>query len=288
MEKLRVEKLKAGMMLAKTIYAVDGRVLVREKTEITASILQKLKELGLPAAYIETASQTLVEDLVSEQTRVDVISRLAKLENEVRTGHSLNLAANKQALYNLVDEVVSNQKKFVSITDIRLHNDYICGHSVNVATISAKIGLQLGFNQLKLAELAVGALFHDIGMAKVPVETLDKKGNLTAEELKLIRTHPEMGYNMLRQTSDVSTVSAHVAYQHHERYDGTGYPRGLTGDAIHEFGRIAAVADVFDSLTTEKVYRHAVSVVDTLKIIKSKAGADFDPSVVEILEQVVS
>jgi HD-GYP domain-containing protein (c-di-GMP phosphodiesterase class II) len=288
MEKVRIEALKPGMILAKTIYGIDGRVLVRDRVQITPVILEKLKELGLPAAYIKTgADDPVIADPVSEATRMDLVKSLSKLDTQVRAGGNISLASSKRPLYDLVDEIVNNKNNLIGMTDIRLHDDYTFGHSVNVAIITVKIGLLLDYNQLKLADLAVGSLFHDIGMTKIALEILNKQKELTGEELKIIQTHPEIGYNILRQNQDVSTVSAHVALQHHERYNGTGYPRGITGDTIHEFARIVAVADTFDSLTTERIFRHAKTIPEALIIIEGKKGTDFDPQMVELFMKVI-
>jgi HD-GYP domain-containing protein (c-di-GMP phosphodiesterase class II) len=288
MEKIRIEDLKPGMILARTIYGIDGRVLVREQGEITPTILDKLKQLGLPAAYIKTGDENdAINDPVSEATRMDLVKSLSKLDTQVRSGGNVSLSLSKRPLYDLVDEIVNNKNNLIGITDIRLHDDYTYGHSVNVAIIAVKMGLLMDYNQLKLADLAVGALFHDIGMTKIPLEILHKKGELSEKELEVIRTHPEVGYSFLRQNQEVSTVSAHVALQHHERYDGSGYPKGISGDAIHEFARIVAVADVFDSLTTEKIYRRAKSIPESLIFIESKKGTDFDPQIVEVFMKVI-
>ena len=288
MEKVRIEDLKPGMTLARTIYGIDGRVLVREQNQITQAVLDKLKELGLPAAYIKNSdSEEAITDPVSEATRMDLVKSLAKLDAQLRSGGNVSLASSKRPLYDLVDEIVTSKNNLIAITDIRLHDDYTYGHSVNVAIIAVKMGLLMDYNQLKLADLAVGSLFHDIGMTKIPMEFLNKKRDLTEEEMKVIRTHPETGYAFLRQNQEVSTVSAHVALQHHERYDGSGYPKGIAGDAIHEFARIVAVADVFDSLTTERIYRRAKTIPEALIIIEGKKGTDFDPQIVETFMKVI-
>ncbi len=289
MQKIRIEDLRVGMVVGKTIFATNGIILIREKAVLTGPMLAKLKELGLPAAYIITSPDGQApEDLVSDTTRMDLVRSLSKMDSQVRAGQNLNILASKQPLYTLIDEIVSNQKNMLGLTDIRLHGDYIYGHSVNVCTIAVKIGLFLGYNQLKLAELGTGALFHDIGMTKIPLQILDKTGNLTNDELKQIQTHSEIGFGMLKENQAISMVSAHVAYQHHERYDGSGYPRGIAGEAIHEFARITAVADVYDSMTTEKIYRPAKSVAETLQFIRSNSGVLFDPNVVDTLKQIVS
>jgi HD-GYP domain-containing protein (c-di-GMP phosphodiesterase class II) len=287
MKKVRIEDLKAGMKLARTIYSPEGLILVRECTAITDHIITKLRQLGLPAAYISTTDGEIIPEPVSELTRVDLIRSLSKLDNAVRSGQSANLLASKQPLYDLVDEIVCNHRNLIGITDIRLRKDYIYGHSVNVSIIAIKIAIHMGYNQLKLADLAVGTLFHDFGMTKIPLELLDKMGGLTDAELKLIQTHPEEGYNLLRQNQSISASSAHVAFQHHERYNGTGYPRRMAGEAIHEFARITAVADVYDSMTTERLYRHAKSQMETMDFIRANRGIEFDPIVVDMMEKII-
>ncbi len=287
MDKVRIDDLRPGMKLARTLYSPEGLILVRENTDLTEQIIKKLKLLGMPAAYIIGKAENIIPEPVSEATRVDLIKSLSKLDADVRSGKNANLLASKQPLYALVDEIVCNPKNLIGITDIRLRKDYIYGHSVNVSIIAVKIGLNMGYNQLRLAELAVGALFHDIGMTKVPIEILDKIGGLTDPELKLIHAHPEEGYNILKQNQNISASSAHAAYQHHERYNGTGYPRGMAGDSIHEFARIIAVADVYDSMTTERLYRHAKTSIEAFNFIKTNKGIDFDPTVVEIFEKTL-
>jgi HD-GYP domain-containing protein (c-di-GMP phosphodiesterase class II) len=287
MEKVYIENLRPGMTLGRTIFLADGRILLRQKTEISATAISKLRELRLPSVYIDTAIDREIVDPVSDANRSDLIQSLYKLDLSRTVAKNINILDCKHTLYQLVDELVSNQKIPLHFTEIRLYNDYIYSHMVNVCIISVKIGLKMAYNQLKLAELAIGALFHDIGMAKVPTEILSRIGGLTSEEMREVQLHSKVGYELLRQISNISAVSANVAYQHHERFNGAGYPRGLVGNEIHEFARIVAVADVFDAMTTEKIYSHAKSVLDTFKFIDSLKGIEFDPEVVETLAEVL-
>ena len=148
---------------------------------------------------------------------------------------------------------------------------------MNVCVLAVKVGIKLGYNQLRLAELAIGTLLHDIGMTKIPIAILDKTMDLT----------PETGYRMINSIYGISAISSCVTFQHHERYNGTGYPRGISGSSIHEFARIVAIADVFDSLTTEKVYRHACSSKEALYHIVSKVGTEFDPEMAKVFVEII-
>jgi HD-GYP domain-containing protein (c-di-GMP phosphodiesterase class II) len=276
------------MIVAKSIYSVDGRVLVREKATLNDGLIEKLKDMGLPAAYIKTVAGHKVNELVSEITRIDLIRSLSKLEASIRTGKKLDLLESRKTLMPLMDEIVRSRNALVpDFSDIRMHNDYIYGHSVNVCVLAVKTGIKMGYNKGRLGELAIGTLLHDIGMTKVPVAVLDKTTELTPEEVEIIRKHPETGYRMINSIFGISAISSCVAFQHHERYNGTGYPRGISGSSIHEFARIVAIADVFDSLTTEKVYRHAYSSKEALDHIVSRVGTEFDPEMVKVFVEII-
>jgi Rne/Rng family ribonuclease len=135
--------------------------------------------------------------------------------------------------------------------------------------------------QLRLRDLGVGALLHDVGKLMVPQEIVNKTDRLTAGELAEVRKHAMYGFEALRKNPDVNLISAHCAFQHHERYDGSGYPRSLQNSDIHQFAQIVALADVYDALTADVSYRPAVSVYEALAIITRGAGSYFDPALVE-------
>lgn len=289
MEKIRIENLAPGMVLGRSVYLPDGRILVRENTPISPLVISKLKELRLPALFIKSGPEDgNSQALVSDATRSDLTQALYKLDPNFRSGKAEGFSSLKGPLHNLVDEIVLNQRMSFDAADIRFQNDQIYGHMVNVCIVAVKIGLEMGYNQLRLAELAYGVIFHDIGMVKIPSDILNRIGGLTNEEIKLIQTHPKTGYELLRQSPDISAASAHVAYEHHERYDGSGYPRGLAGEAIHEFARITAVADVYDAMCTEKIYRPAKSILEIVDYLQKESGTGFDPNIVEIFTKVIT
>lgn len=147
----------------------------------------------------------------------------------------------------------------------------------------------LGSYVSSLSEEDVNTLFlaspmHDIGKITVPEEILHKPGKLTAEEMAVMRTHAEKGYDLLKNSKRrLSTAAAIIAHEHHEKWDGTGYPRGLKGDEIHIYGRIVALADVFDALTHKRQYKSAWTIEDAVDYIQQHSGSHFDPALVNIL-----
>jgi HD-GYP domain-containing protein (c-di-GMP phosphodiesterase class II) len=141
-------------------------------------------------------------------------------------------------------------------------------------------GISLEYDELKLRDLGVGALLHDIGKIEIDPEILNKSGRLLPEEAVEIKGHPIKGFEILRKNPDISLISAHCAYQHHERFDGSGYPRRLNGEQIHEFAHIVAIADVYDALTSDVSYRRAVPVYEAIAIILKASGTLFDENLV--------
>ncbi|MCW8831953.1 MAG: HD domain-containing protein, partial [Colwellia sp.] len=127
------------------------------------------------------------------------------------------------------------------------------------------------------------APMHDIGKIAIPKEILHKPGKLTPEEFAIMQTHAEKGKDYLKNSKrKLLTAAAIIAHEHHEKWDGTGYPRGLKGNEIHIFGRIVALADVFDALTHKRQYKHAWTIDEAVEHIKSLSGIQFDPSLVNI------
>jgi putative nucleotidyltransferase with HDIG domain len=159
-------------------------------------------------------------------------------------------------------------------------------HVVNVALLSALTGMKLGYIDKGLEYLTLGALLHDLGKAKVPTEILHKPGRLTKEEFRIIKLHPIDGKEMLKNTSFPSSLLAAVS-EHHERWDGKGYPSGLSGDSIHRDAQIIAVADVYEALTADRPYREGLSPSKVLEMIIDWAGKDFNPVVVQAFRESI-
>ncbi len=159
---------------------------------------------------------------------------------------------------------------------IEARDTYTRGHVDRVRKYALALGASLGWSKEKLTVLEFGAILHDIGKIVVPEQVLNKKGSLNAEEWAFIRRHVEVGVEMLKEITHLQPVIPYVLY-HHERWDGSGYPHGLAGEAIPLEGRLLAIVDVFDAMTSERPYRAAMSKEKALGKIRQKRGGDFDP-----------
>jgi putative two-component system response regulator len=152
----------------------------------------------------------------------------------------------------------------------------------------ALIATRLGWEPTEIDRLRVAAPMHDVGKVAVPDHILLKPGPLTPEERKLMERHTTVGYEMLADSSSAEIeLAAEIALTHHERFDGSGYPQGRSGSDIPLAGRIVAVADVFDALTSDRVYRPALSVAEALDILQQGRARQFDPKVLDAFEQAL-
>lgn len=164
---------------------------------------------------------------------------------------------------------------------IELKDPYTKGHCERVAMHALLIADHLDLSDEMKKNIKYGGWLHDCGKIGVPEAILNKNGPLDEEELKIIRNHPRWGADVMEQAKLNQTIN-NIVYFHHERYDGKGYPEGLSGENIPIEARVVAVADVYDALTSDRAYRERYSKADSLKIIRSGTGTWFDPRIVDI------
>lgn len=287
MIRLNVEELQPGMIVARSIYNSDGRILLQAGMVLESSYIERLKQIGIYSVYVKNDLLGNIEfeipELISETTRLNTIKDIKENFINIENNRKLNIRAVKTLVDNILDELLQNHNVLVHLSDIRTFDDYTFAHSVNVCVLSIVTGITLGYHDLKLKELGLGALLHDIGKTKINKEILNKPDDLTKEEFAEMKRHTEYGFEILRQYDEISLLSAHVAYQHHERWDGNGYPRRLAGENIHEYARIVAAADVYDALLADRPYRPSYTVNQALTVLNRMAGIYLDKNCVMAL-----
>lgn len=194
---------------------------------------------------------------------------------------------NREAFY----AIIINQNLYVQIINAMVKvienvDPYTKGHSERVAAYCQAIGRAIGLRPIELNELHLIAMLHDLGKQSVPPEILRKKGRLTDDEYPLVKKHSEKGAEMLSGISLFSANRLRTISEHHERWDGRGYPKGLAGDEIDPWARIIAVADAFDAMTTDRPYRPMMNPESALLELQRNAGTQFDPRIVSVFVSV--
>ncbi|WP_258358715.1 HD-GYP domain-containing protein [Moorella sulfitireducens] len=289
MRKLSVDSLKPGMVVARAIYSAEGQVLLNKGVVLKPGFIIRLKEMGVPAVYIRDnlLGELEVEDTVSEQTRLAAVKTVRELFGNYQDhakGHVpllVDSALIKKVVISLLEDLLDRKELMVNLTDIRALDDYTFAHSVNVCILALVTGLTLRYSREALLHLGIGALLHDIGKTCIPLYILNKPGKLTMEEYELVCRHAQYGFDILRIQKEVSMVSARVALEHHERYNGSGYPQGLKGKEIHEFAMITGVADVYDALTADRVYRRAYPPHEAYEMLSGSGNFTLDFEIVK-------
>lgn len=186
---------------------------------------------------------------------------------DVRLGRAIDPAGAKEVVNSLIDSIITNESALVWLTMLKHRDEYTSQHSINVCIMSLLFGRALGLAEYELHELGHGALLHDIGKMKVPLEILNKTTQLTDDELVELKRHASYGYEMLRDSPQISAQALDVIRSHHERVDGSGYPRGLKGDEIGRFAMIVSIVDVYDAITSDRVYHMGISPHEALNLM---------------------
>lgn len=203
-----------------------------------------------------------------------VISQIARREES-------NIAELRRMIVTLVDNGVSNRQVASALTSLTQYGDVLLAHSVSTTVYAILTGYMMGFSREELYELAECCLLHDIGMSRVSSKIWMKHVPLNADEMLEIQKHTLRGADVLHDTSGISFIAELAAYQHHERFDGSGYPKGRTGLHIHEYSRIIAMVDAYTAMTSDRPWRAKRLGYEVMKFILASSNILFDPSVVK-------
>ena len=259
----------------KTYLINPHAIVVHSKTFLKfPHLFRELKEAHSIPIVVYT-SHPQEEPLCLEMGANDVIilplqekSLLPRLKNHVKVRRLLEEMER-------VDNVLFTIAKIVEAKDY-----YTKGHIQRVTSYSYSIGLTMGLTERELKTLKIGALLHDIGKVAIPDAILTKKGPLTPEEMEVIKRHPTLGYRICRPLTTMKEALDIILY-HHERWDGSGYPKGLKGEDIPPLARIVAVADVFDAISSKRIYNSKpLSREESFKVLEKASGRELDPEIV--------
>ncbi len=279
--------LRPGQILASNLEMNGHKVMLRKGVQLSEPLIKRIELLGFQGVYIiDNLSRDLeVADVISDslkhKARQEIKAMFISVECRQENRAQTQLDLISKVIIDIVDEILYNRSIMVNIVDLRTFDDYTFSHSVNVAVLSVMMGTVLGLNRNNLNDLALGALVHDIGKVFVDKKIINKVDRLSPEELADVRRHSEYGYKYLVDHAKMKEDVLQAVLQHHEQYNGLGYPTGTRGDDIHFYGRIICVADVFDALTSDRPYRRAMLPSDAIEYILGGYDTMFDPRVVK-------
>jgi HD-GYP domain-containing protein (c-di-GMP phosphodiesterase class II) len=310
---IATRRVEVGAVLGRDV--MDGRPgaipLLRGGVKLTDRHRDALIAAGVNAIYIEDAlSEGIdVREVVDPETRRKATAAVSRAFEGAHASMVAGKAVSESVMKDLTAvaemiarDVEDNADVAVALDDLSAADGYTLQHSIDVAAIGMLVGQKLfkerGWidhtgkrtwqrRDRRLARLGLGLLLHDIGKMVIPIDVLNKPGQLDEAEWELMRAHPRAGVEMLRSDL-ISPLVKVVVRSHHERWDGGGYPDGLSGDAIHQLARVAAAADVYDAVTSERVYASARPPDVGVQIVVDGSGRAFDPDVIDVFKRVVA
>lgn len=286
--------LKEGMIIADDFYGLNGGILAKKGATITQKYIDNLSQYEIPFLYVmdEYSEDVHPHCTITSKTRNEATQSLKQLYLAVQKGqkglYHKALQACLDSIDKLTEDVIAEKIDLYDVFDIKMIENYRYQQPVNVTIISLIIGKTMSLTSLEMYRLAVGAMLHDIGSMFIPEDVLNKQGKLTDAEYKLVQTHTEEGYRFAKDEFNLPMRSYLAILQHHERYDGTGYPMQKAGEDISPYGRIVAIADVFDALSSRRRQREALNPAQAFKTIVEGVGTQFDPVFVRAFMERVS
>lgn len=323
MQLVPVPQISIGSRLAQPIYGPSGLPLLNIGVALSADYLQMLQTRGTNAVWIEDPDtsdielpmplspafrakvtehmgqvftgltergDSLRESYVAVARRDMEASRFADAVKSAVGGGGLDAIA--RDMDGMLDEL-KGQQILTGLNSIKTHDSYTFQHSIDVTIMGLVLARGMNWDRSRLKAFGVGCMLHDIGKLFIAPSLLNKNGKLTSDEYLLMKAHPKAGYDAIKAIAEfVGVLAPLVAYQHHEKQDGTGYPRGLRGTntlgrnepgMIHDFGSLAAVADVYDAMTSARPYRAGWTPARAIKMIRDNSGSHFNQQAVAIL-----
>lgn len=294
---IRIKHLKPGMSIAQDVYMYRPvkMILLTKGQRLTEQYIQRLPWFGISGLYI---SDNRTDHIKADLPAIDDELRSESLENIQNVFGSLSASRENvkegalDSLHNTVNQLLDslNNKKdtLINVENLKNHDESTFNHCLSVSVLSTAIGMQLGFSRYDLFKLGFSALLHDIGKMIIPLDILNKPAHLTNAEYEVMKTHPMLGYNYVQKCgiTDKDICSGIIA--HHEKYDGTGYPQKLSKEEIPYFGRIIAVADVYDALTSHRPYRSPSIPAEAIEYLMGNCDIFFDYEIVKVILQKIA
>ncbi len=307
MKKISVEDLRPGTIFNQAVYIDSENMLVEPNIALKEEDIKKLMKWGI--TEVETMGEIIYTPGIADSTGMAASSNqvmadydkllsmrkklievhsnsceiIEKTYNSIRKDLPIDFQAIVSAVNSIINLIEENGNVFLFLSGLEDGGqNYLVTHSVNVTFYSVLIGQAMGYDRQKQLELGMGTILIDSGMTKVPVYITHKQSNLTDSEFQMIKAHPLHGYKSLISFPEATEKIANISLQHHEQFDGLGYPRGLKGKEIDEYARIASIADSYEAQISNRTYREKVGAYHAMKNLLASGVKKFDPDILKV------
>lgn len=280
----------AGESLAMPVHGDGGRLMLAKGMKLTQPLIVALRKRGYTRVALDDnlTDDVEIDESIQEETRQMTISVMDTATKNILRGTQGDLKPIRHAIEAIIADLKDNPKYCVGLYSLCAFDEETYTHSINVCVLSVSAASVLGWSITDLRNVGLGALLHDVGKVLIPKHIINKPALLTDEEYSLVKTHSMKGFELLQSCYAIGPIVAHAALDHHERLDGSGYPRQIKGDNISELGRIVAVADVYEAMTADRPQRRAALPEAVQAFLMEKRGMLFDGDMVEAMFQKVA
>lgn len=284
-----IDCLNGGEIIAKTVIDENGCRLLAKNTSFKNYYKDKLQDRGIDKIYIaDKLSEGIeIKDVISEKIRLKTVNLVRDTLSLFKATQQIDINRLETSVIDIVEDILNNKEILYDMVDIKSKDDYTYGHCVNVAVLCVMLGRKMGADKPYLRKLALGGLLHDFGKILIPDEILNKPDKLSSDEFNIIKQHPFQGYQIFKEHPSLTPISKVMILMHHEKINGQGYPLGITKKQIHEGARICSVCDVFDAMTSKRVYRDEFTIVDTINEMEKMTKEHLDEDIFKTFRGII-
>lgn len=303
MQLIAVDSLEVGMLLAQDVVSDNFVHIVSESTAVTIEIILKLQQLDIDFVYVHSNKLSQESETV-KPVKKDInpldgeaaikyyysqtIECVKTIVNDLKFGESKINGALPEVIAPLLQGVLSHNNILSSLRCFEKNDDYLLKHSIEVGVLSAMIGKWMNMSNKNILDLGVAGMLHDIGKVKVPKYIMSKTNKLSPQEYNIAKKHSDFGLEILNSDGGFNQEIKDGVLYHHERFNGSGYPKGLKGKSIPLFARIVAVADVFDAIISDRVFQIKSSPIVAAEILKGMSFDELDPEITNLFLKKIS
>jgi HD-GYP domain-containing protein (c-di-GMP phosphodiesterase class II) len=293
MHSVTLDEIQPGMYLSKPLISADGTVLLHEGIVMKERYIEYLRNKGFNSLFVgDPQNQEMFEmeeDFYSLQYKQEAMGAAGEIVDDFSVGKGINLDSVKKIVSEWISQLEQKPESMMNLLDIRRKEGYMFSHAVNTSILSIMTGIAMGYDDKQLDELGLAAMLHDVGKIKFTKNVARQfPGYLTKNEREEYRRHPFYSLEILRENYTLPLNVLNACFQHHERWNGSGYPMGLKGDAICEYAQIISIADVYERLIVGMPHRLPTPVYYAVAILNKAAGEYFNPAIIDKFNQSVA
>lgn len=301
MQLIAVEALEVGMVLAQDVVSDSFVHIISESTTVTDEIIEKLMQLSIDFVYVHSNRAQAREPVKPQASKEPLTGQAAvkyyysqtvdcikNIFNDLKFGESKIDHALPEIVTPLLEGILTHNNILSSMRCFNQHDEYLLKHSIEVGVLSAMIGKWLNLSEKDVFDLATAGILHDIGKIKVPKYIINKPGQLTEQEYEIAKKHADYGYDFLTSDGSFNDAICKGVLHHHERFNGSGYPNRLKGQAIPLYARIIGIADVFNALISDRVYQIKTSPFLAADVVKAMSFDELDPEITNLFLKKIS